>query len=310
MSRHVKYCGWAALVLLIFSNRELVPQEARTSVSAQTPSNQSPLFVGLRRSSYGLRRENADDAFWIIRAKSFAGQFSGSQATILEIVSNYQDDGSTEIEFGKPPSYRGSTTAMNFKRGNKLDHERALSAYDRVSIKTIVQFEPGDADVGACFELAHNAFAQHPCVIGLGIDAEWLRTKQSKDQTGLPISDADAQQWMEQVLRFNTNWILVLKHFEPNHLPQHYRHPNLWFLTDSQEFASQADWMTNMREWATAFKNSPLGSQYGYPKDQKWWSKNPFPPIDLGAALEKGLPQFRMLLWVDFSANKVKFGRD
>lgn len=288
----------------------LFAEEPRASVSPQKASNQVPQFVGLRRSSYGLRRQNSDDAWWITRTKSFASQFPSSQPTILEIVSNYQDDGSTEIEFQKPDTYHDSTNAMSFKRGNKLNHERALTAYDRAGIKTIVQFEPGAADVGACFELARHSFAQHPSVIGLAIDAEWFRTKQSKDQTGLPITDEDAQHWTEQVLHFNTNWILVLKHFEPSHLPQHYRHPNLWFLTDSQEFPSQSDWISDMREWSLAFKNSPLGAQYGYPKDQKWWVQNAFPPVDLGRVLEKALPEFRMFLWVDFSANKVRFARN
>jgi hypothetical protein len=268
----------------------------------------APLFVGLRRSSYGLRKQNGDDAWWANRALRFSTNFPGAQPLILQIVSNYQDDGSTEVEFTKPVGYRGSTTNMTFRRGSKLNHEQALAAYDARGVRTILQFEPGSADVTACFELAHQAFHHHPCVIGLAIDAKWFRTKESKDQTGLPIPDAEAQRWMEQVLRFNPSWLLVLKHFEAKHLPARYRHPNLWLLTDSQEFASQAEWMTEMRDWATAFKGSPLGAQYGYPKDQKWWGKTALPPVDLGRALLGGLPDYRMILWVDFTANRVEFG--
>jgi hypothetical protein len=266
------------------------------------------LFVGLRRSSYGLRKQNGDDAWWLSRAKTFATNFPGAQPIILQIVSNYQDDGTTEIEFKRPESYLGSTTNMTFRRGSKLSHEQALAAYDAQGLKAILQFEPGSADVTACFDLAHRALGHHPCVIGLAIDAEWFRTKESTDQTGFPISDADAQRWAEQVLRFNPAWVLVLKHFEAKHLPQNYRHPNLWFLTDSQEFASQAEWLTDMRDWAAAFTSAPIGAQFGYPKDQKWWSKVPSPPVDLGRELVKGLPEYRMILWVDFTANRVKFG--
>jgi hypothetical protein len=124
----------------------------------------------------------------------------------------------------------------------------------------------------------------------------------------LPISDADAKRWMEQVLSFDPGYVLVLKHFEAKHLPPGYRHPHLWFLTDSQEFPSQSEWMQDMRDWAVAFKNSPLGAQYGYPKDQKWWSKLSMPPVDLGQALLKELPDYRIILWVDFTANRVGFG--
>jgi len=206
------------------------PLSAQSS-SLETPAV-VPLYVGLRRSSYGLRKQNGDDPWWFSRAKTFATNFPGAQPLILQIVSNYQDDGSTEIEFKRPESYQGSTTNMTFRRGSKLNHEQALSAYDAQGVKAILQFEPGNADVAACFELAHLAFGQHPCVIGLAIDAEWFRTKESTDQTGLPIPDADAHRWMEQVLRFNPAWLLVLKHFEAKHLPTKYRHPHLWFLTD------------------------------------------------------------------------------
>jgi hypothetical protein len=282
------------------------PAGAKPFVAAALAA--TPLFVGLRRSSYGLRKQNADDSWWVSRAVRFATNFPGTQPLILQIVSNYQDDGTTEIEFRMPGSYHGSTTNMTFRRGSKLNHEQALTAYDARGIKAILQFEPGSADVSACFNLAYLAFHQHPCVIGMDIDAEWFRTKESKDQTGLPIPDADARRWMEQVLRFNPSWLLVLKHFEAKHLPPAYRHPSLWLLTDSQEFASQTEWMTDMRDWAGAFKGSPLGAQFGYPKDQKWWGKATVPPVDLGRALLRELPDYRMLLWVDFTANRVQFG--
>ena len=283
---------------------------ASAAVKSSFGAGPAPLLVGLRRSSYGLRKQNADDAWWVARAARYATNFPGAQPLILEIVSNYQDDGSTEIEFPKPASYQGSTASMTFRRGNKLNHERALSAYDANGVKAIIQFEPGSADVMACFELAHQAFEHHPCVIGLAIDAEWFRTRESADQTGLPISDADAQRWMEQVLRFNPARLLVLKHFEPKHLPARYRHPNLCLLTDSQEFASQAEWLQDMREWATAFKGSPIGSQFGYPKDQKWWSRTAAPPVDLARTLLREWPDCRLVLWVDFTANRVQFGSD
>lgn len=297
---------------------------ARTAAETPSPGSQvrsaklssdeagaaKPLYVGLRRSSYGLRKLNGENSWWVERAKSFATNFPGAQPLILEIISNYQDDGSTEIEFMKPDGYQGSTAGMTFRRGNKLNHEQALSACDAQGVKVILQFEPGNADVSSCFELARVAFAQHPCVIGLGIDGEWFRTKASSDQTGLPITDADAKQWMEQVLRLNPSWILVLKHFESKHLPQNYRNPHLWLLTDSQEFESREEWTKDMHDWQATFKGAPIGVQFGYPKDQKWWAKVARPPVDLGEALLKDLPDCGMLLWVDFTANRVQFGKN
>jgi hypothetical protein len=267
-----------------------------------------PLFVGLRRSSYGLPKQNRDDAWWINRAVTFATNFPHAQPLILEVISNYQDDGSTEIEFPRPAAYDGSVANMTFRRGNNVNHERALSAYDARGVKAILQFEPGSADVISCFALAHQALGHHPCVMGLAIDGEWFRTKASKDQTGLPISAPEARTWMEQVLRFDPSWVLVLKHFDTAHLPATYHHPNLWFVTDSQDFPTQTDWIADMRSWATAFRGAPLGAQLGYPKDQRWWVQAHLPPIALGRALRQELPDYRMLLWVDFTANQVEFG--
>jgi hypothetical protein len=47
-----------------------------------------------------------------------------------------------------------------------------------------------------------------------------------------------------------------------------------------------------------------------YPKDQKWWVKSTHPPTDLGQTLTKEMPDYRMLLWVDFTADQVTFGPD
>lgn len=243
-----------------------IASAAEVADSTESPiksSSTGPKYVGLRRSSYGLRKFNTNDVWWADRAKQFASNFPGSQPLILHILSNYQDDGTTQIEFKKPESYQGSTSNMSFLPRGKLNHERALNTYDKQGVKAILQFEPGSADVSDCFELAHTAFSRHPCVIGLAIDGEWFRTKESADQAGLPIPDADAKRWMEQVRHFNTNYVLVLKHFESKYLPPTYRDPNLWFLTDSQEFAGKEEWMAEMRAWATTFRDSPLGAQYG-----------------------------------------------
>jgi hypothetical protein len=296
-------CMFVLAISVAVAADEPNPAALAVNTSAPTPS-----YVGLRRSSYGLRKLNTEDVWWADRAKQFAAHFPGSQPLILHILSNYQDDGTTQIEFKKPETYHGSTTNMSFLPRGKLNHERALTTYDEQGVKAILQFEPGSASVGDCFELAHAAFSRHQCVIGLAIDGEWFRTTESADQTGLPIPDADAQRWMEQVLRFNTNYVLVLKHFETKNLPPTYRHPKLWLLTDSQEFASQEDWMKDMRAWANTFKGSSLGSQYGYSNDRKWWIKSTRPPVDLGKLLVKEIPQYRMLLWVDFTAGQVRFG--
>jgi hypothetical protein len=304
--RRILIATIAIWMILTTSVPSAADETNASAIQFKMPASR-PQYVGLRRSSYGLRKFNTNDVWWTDRTKQFASNFPGSQPLILHILSNYQDDGTTQIEFKKPENYHGPVTNMSFLPRGKLNHERALATYDAQGVKAILQFEPGSADVRDCFELAHVAFARHPCVIGLAIDGEWFKTKQSPDQTGLSITDAEAQRWMKQVLGYNTNYLLVLKHFEAKNLPPTYRHAHLWYLTDSQEFAGKDTWLADMHAWAATFKGSPIGSQYGYPKDQKWWNRSAFPPVELGRELLKDSSEYRMLLWVDFTANRVQF---
>src|SRR3954453_10632752 len=133
-----KFFPAALLALLIFHAVELIAADKSnpaTSISRPT----KPLYVGLRRSSYGLRRQNTNDIWWAQRAKTYAAQFPGAQPTILHILSNYQDDGTTQIEFKKPEAYEGPVDNMSFLPRGKLKHERALSTYDSEGVKAILQ---------------------------------------------------------------------------------------------------------------------------------------------------------------------------
>ncbi len=262
--------------------------------------------MGLRRSSYGYAAKNKDDAWWIAQAKAYAAQFPGAVPTIIEIVSNYDDSGDANIEFLAPAGYRGDRAHMRFGNGS-LDHQRALAAYDQAGVKAILEFEPGAADVPACFDLAQAAFGKHPCIIGYGIDGEWYKTDAGTNKEGMPIGDAAAQAWMEKVYSFNPGYTLFLKHWKPSHMPPHYRAAGLWFLNDSQEFATVGEWMADMKKWGGAFAGSDTGYQFGYPADGKWWSGLQNPPREMAARLRQEIDSTRYVFWVDFTAGKVAF---
>jgi hypothetical protein len=57
--------------------------------------------------------------------------------------------------------------------------------------------------------------------------------------------------------------------------------------------------------WGAAFAPSPVGFQFGYQSDQKWWSALGDPPRDIGNALLSRNPNTRDLLWVDFTAYDI-----
>ncbi len=229
---------------------------------------------------------------------------------IIEIVSVYLDDGTCQMAFKKPDTFRGDTTNISFNPQSSLDHEKALATYDRKNVKAIIQVSPGNADVATCFDLANAAFGHHPCIVGYGVDAEWYFTKESDDNTGRPIKDADAKRWVEKVTSFNPKYTLFLKHWAPSHMPPAFRHDHLWFLSDSQDFKSLDQMMQDFRKWGKTYGNSTVGFQFGYPKDYRWWGKMDRPTEDISKTILKGIPNTRFLFWVDFTADRVSFTHD
>ena len=125
-----------------------------------------------------------------------------------------------------------------------------------------------------CLQLMHHQFGRHSCVIGLGMDAEWYNTRESPRKEGRPITDAEAKKWLEATLALNRKYTLFLKHFAIEHMPPTYRHPQLWFLDDSQQFRSADGMMTDFKDWGGHFKDSTTGYQFGYEDDQRWWSSS------------------------------------
>ena len=158
-----------------------------------------------------------------------------------------------------------------------------------------------------CIEIADKALGRHACVIGYGIDAEWYFTRQSPDKEGLPVPDDAAQAWMAKMPSLNKNFTFFIKHFDAKHLPPKYRHPQLWFLDDSQQFADQNEFLADFKAWAKAVDGSATGYQFGYPADHRWWSDLKQPPKELGTLLLKDIPSCRWLFWVDFTADRVNF---
>lgn len=273
--------------------------------AAPGPGTAPGLHVGLRRSSYGGKHHPETD-WWVRAAGSYAAQYAGAQPTIIEIVSVYLDDGTTQFGFSKPDSYAGTTKNMSFVARREV-HEEHLRAYDKAGVSAVLQVEPGNADLASCLEVVYRKFGSHPCVIGLGVDAEWFRTRESPKRDGMPVTDPEARALVEKVLSLNPRYTLFLKHFSARHMPPTYRHPHLYFVSDSQDFGSADEMLGDFRRWAAQFAGSDTGYQFGYPADRKWWAKLDNPPAELGRRIRAEIPSCRYLFWVDFTADKVHF---
>lgn len=305
---HVKMRTQLNLLLLLtlttggLAASDTDPPSRSASLISEPPS----ALVGLRRSSYGLRAQNTNHDWWAGRAKQFVAHFPGATPTIIQIVSTYQNDGTTQFEFLRPAGDAGDTTGMKFARG-PLDHEAALTEYDRAGVRAILQVESGHADLSRCLEVMHRQFGQHPCVAGFGVDAEWFFCKESPKKEGRPITDAEAKAWTEKALALNPNYTLFLKHWAKDHMPPVYRHPRLWFLSDSQRFKSAEALLADFQDWAGGFPGAVTGYQFGYKADHRWWSKLVQPPVALGRQIQKDILSARHLFWVDFTADQMDF---
>ena len=104
--------------------------------------------------------------------------------------------------------------------------------------------------------------------------------------------------------------LLATTMFEPladwleSQMPPTYR-DGLVFINDSQGFKSLSAMVTDFAAWGQYFAPAPVGFQYGYPRDRRWWSRLSDPPGDIGHAILNAVPNTSDLYWVDFSAYDI-----
>ena len=298
--------------LLQFSLETIKAEDCKTKSPLET---QTTYYAGLRRSSYSMEKKHPDlcrnHKWWSDRAKKFASSVSTDikqfKPLIIEIVSIYLGR-TCEMEFAKPEGIENSIRGIEyFNPEASINHDIALDTYDREGVNVIIQIEPGCTDVTKCLEIVHKKFGHHKCLIGYGVDAEWYFTKGSKNNAGRPITDKEAEEWTKKVLSFNPSYVIFLKHWETSHMPPNYRNSQLFFISDSMGFKNWNQLMCDFRNWASIFKKSAVGFQFGYKKDLKWWKKQKNPPLDISRRIINDLPNTHYLFWVDFTADMVDF---
>ena len=88
-------------------------------------------------------------------------------------------------------------------------------------------------------------------------------------------------------------------------MPPTYR-DGLLFVDDGQEFKSPGAMLAEFSTWGAHFAPSPVGFQFGYESDRKWWEKlSPDPPTRIGNAILASVSNTSDLYWVDFSARTI-----
>ncbi|MDI6849563.1 MAG: hypothetical protein QME69_07200 [Candidatus Saccharicenans sp.] len=267
--------------------------------------------AGLRSSPYGARQPFPPVGYWLGSASDMARRFPGSAPAFIWIVSTMERDqqrketqvytSRTRLTFPAPAGSDRSYENIVF--ADEDANEAYLQAFDRAGCKVWLQVEPAMADIPILIELVMERYHHHPCVIGFGVDVEWHRWSEV-DNEGVTVTDDQARLWVEHLRRWNPEYLLFLKHWEKDKLPPTYRE-GLAFIDDSQIFKSLDEIVLEFSRWAWWFYPSPVGFQFGYPSDRRWWQKLPDPPAVISRAVLEVATNTTDLFWVDFTMKEI-----
>jgi hypothetical protein len=281
------------------------PKPTPTPVGTPTPTPTPPpipagLRAGLRASNYGIT-PFPSPSWWVDSIGSLASRFTGStreQLAVVVEVSGGGGRGKCWAHFPQPAT--GTWPNVNWDDTDLF--ESTFDAFDAAGIKVWLQVEPASCDVPMLIDLVYQQYGHHSSVIGFGVDDEWYRKDLAR--YGKPITDAEAAAWVAQVRTKDAADLVLVKHWLIEKMPPTYR-DGLVFVDDSQGHGSLANMVDEFEAWGDAFAPAPVGFQFGYQSDKKWWSALSDPPREIGNALLSRIPNTRDLLWVDFTAYDI-----
>ena len=250
--------------------------------------------AGFRFSTYGMPIDSTP-AYWGNVGQQMAAKFPNAIPQTLWIVGNYAGKGPL---FTFPGSHKNFN--IHFSRNDK--NEEALALFDKLGVQVWLQVEPGDVPVEQLIQVMLDRYGQHPSVVGVGVDVEWFHSDGTPE--GRAVTDAEAAAWVAAARAYNPKYRLFLKHWEREKMPPTYR-DGILFVDDSQGVESLDQLVNEFAEWGKAFAPAPVGFQYGYQTDQKWWSALSDPPGEIGRRILEQVPNTEGLFWVDFTVLEV-----
>jgi hypothetical protein len=239
--------------------------------------------------------------YWQSVGEEMASKFANTQPAGIWIVSLYQSNGDTRLNFplfGNPPPYILFTL--------EEQNEAYLNHFDQVGLKVWLQVEPGGASVDTLIHIILNRYKHHSSVIGFGLDVEWYKTHQFTG--GKKLDDNEAERWEAKVKAIDPEYTLFLKHYSKSWMPPSYR-GEIIFVDDSQDFTFWSNpflaMISEFSDWGAKFSPNKVAFQYGYPNDRIWWSTLTDPPREIGNALINNITNCYGLFWVDFTITEV-----
>ncbi len=286
--------GFTFLTLVLVLMTGVQGQTSLTSMASP------PFVVGFRASrilgSYPNRQFPSPE-YWISAGQRMAQKFSGATPAGIWIVSLYQDNGVTQMNF---PGNGSTYPYIQFISTDQ--NEAYLSRFDSAGVNIWLQVEPGAASMDTLITLVLGRYRQHTCVKGFGVDIEWFYA--NTNSAGRKVADAEALAWEAKVKSFDSSYSLFLKHYATSWMPPSYR-GNILFVDDSQQFPSLNSMVSEFKVWGSKFSPNNVAFQFGYKIDTTWWKQYADPPLTIGSALRSSVPNCTGLFWVDFTITTV-----
>ncbi len=265
--------------------------------------------AGFRSSDYGgpsngnkYGHDQVDPAYWVSVAQRMQAKFPGSFPGCQYVVGYIETpETHTYMPFPAPAGYEGMPY-VHF--GSTGIEEQMFNAFDATGMKVILQVESGNANVPQLATMILNKFKNHSCIVGFGVDVEWLRSVGSGGN-GSKTNDAEIQTWLDAVHTINSNYKLLIKHWDPAWLGSGHV-LGVTYITDSLGHGSFDNAISEYVSWANHFSGSEIGYQIGYEEDMNWWLPMADPAKSIIDGVKGQVPTANIysVYWVDFAIMK------
>ncbi len=256
----------------------------------ESASGNSQVSTGWRSSPYEFQLD-VEPSYWINVAKNMSSKVSNSVPggvwVLGEIVGR-----NCHLTFNSSVAY------PNITFSSTDPNEKYFNAFDAAGLKVWLQVEPADANVDTLIDLVMSRYQHHSCVIGFGLDVEWLQSDQY--QNGRAVTNEESQRWLDEVKSYNSSYQLFLKHWLIEKMPT-IHNTDVVFIDDSQSFPNLDAMANEFHAWATYFYPSKTCFQIGYDSDSAWWSKFADPYQTIAERLTAENPNCNGVYWVDFT---------
>lgn len=306
--------GWSSgndITILIDDDGSSAVKEINTydqwdiySAKLEIVYDYSPVYAGWRSSEYGYQQE-ADPDYWTNVSEQMASKVDDAVSGGIWILGVDWGDGTCGLSFPNEGSY----TNIEF---NEEDlNEDYLDEFDAEGVKVFLQVEPASANVSELIELVLDEYGDHECVIGFGVDVEWLDSLHYEN--GKPVTNAEALEWVTLVQSYDPDYKLFLKHWDSDWMPTtHY--DGVVYICDSLDYLTLSGLIGSFQEdWADDITDAYVGYQIGYDidvdedehTDKDWWNTYNDPADTISDAIMNNISNCRYIYWVDFTITDV-----